>query len=68
VKVGDLVELSSYSKKLKGAENYYSKRWREGCPGVVTGIDRGIIMVMWAGSDRVSRMTRREIKYFSKAK
>ena len=65
--VGDLVELSSYSKKLKGAKNYYSKRWIEGCPGIVTGISSGTIFVRWVGSTHETRMTRREIKYLSKA-
>ncbi len=65
--VGDLVELSSYSKKLKGAKHYYSKRWREGCPGIVTGISSGIIFVRWVGSTHETRMARREIKYLSRA-
>tara|TARA_R110000824_G_C15212478_1_gene676743 strand:+ start:341 stop:547 length:207 start_codon:yes stop_codon:yes gene_type:complete len=67
MKIGDLVELSAYARKLKSADYWYSKAQRNGV-GIVVGFGMGFIDVMWSGKARAARMQRREIKIASKAK
>lgn len=67
MKIGDLVELSAYARKLKSFDYWYTKAQRNGF-GIVVGFGLGCVEVMWPGRTTFKRMVRREIKIVSKAK
>jgi hypothetical protein len=65
MKIGDLVQLSAYAKKLKTWN--YPFKIRDGF-GIVIAIQGAYIRVKWPNSMGSILMDRRELKYFSKAK
>ena len=64
MKVGDLVQLSAYARKLKSYDYYAIGD----SFGIVVGTMGMYIKVKWQGKGGTRLMDRREIKYFSKAK
>jgi hypothetical protein len=67
MKIGDLVELSAYARKLKSFDYWYTKTQRNGF-GIVVGFGLGFVEVKWPDVAGPKRMIRREIKVASKAK
>jgi hypothetical protein len=64
VKVGDLVQLSAYARNLKSYEYYAIKD----SFGIIVSTMGMYIRVKWQGKGGSHLMSRRELKYFSKAK
>ena len=64
MKVGDLVQLSAYARKLKSYEYYAIKD----SFGIIVSTMGMYINVKWQGNGGKHLMCRRELKYFSKAK
>jgi|TARA_R110002073_G_scaffold178289_2_gene336724 hypothetical protein len=64
MKVGDLVQLSAYARKLKSYEYYAIKD----SFGIIVSTVGMYINVKWQGNGGSLMFSRRELKYFSKAK
>ena len=67
MKIGDLVELSAYARKLKAFDYWFTKTQRNGF-GIVVGFGLGFVEVKWPDTTTPKKMQRREIKIASKAK